>query len=329
MAQTNQLINLLINFLVYSDASSTTTPVLRDIDYSRQFTGVPGGNSFSRKFTIPPSDSLTIVDNTRSLTQDATTTYTVELVTGSVFRYRHTAGTAPGFRTDRVTSEDATTELTVTVSGDVVRYDFTGGTAPTFSAAGTVVGDTFVVETDSPFNTLNEGTFTVVTVGSDFVEVLNSNGVAEGAIVLGADIGGTIPPISVFSAAGVQIGDQDRIVDTAFNIENRGIFTVTAVTPLYFEIENANPGIPETSITLGSGTGIVFYPDIFKWLYVEADQKVSVRVNADTSDNFELEPIVAADPLNVGVWITRIGVFSLVIANNGLLSANVKIKMVE
>lgn len=327
MAQ--QLINVLLNILAYSDGSSSTRPDLKDVDYNRQLVGIPTGNSFSRRFRIPAGEVLDVVNNTRSISQDATTVYTVERVKGNTYRYRHTSGTAPAFRTHRVTSEDATTEITVTKSGDVVRYDHTGGTAPDFSGSGVVVGDHLLIEEDGPFNSLNEGTFVIVSVGSDFVEVLNSSGVAEGPITLGADIDGTLPPLDVFSASGVQVGDQARVTSTAFNIENRGIFTVSAVSHFYFEVENGNPGIPETSITLGSADGITFYPDIFKWLYIEADQKVSVRVNGDSSDNFELEPPVAGDAQNIAPYLQRGGVYSLSIANNGLEAAEVKVFLAE
>jgi hypothetical protein len=323
-----QFINVLLNFLVYSDGQASSSPQLKDIDYNRQLTGKQTGNSFSRRFEIPAAGSLSIVDNTRTISGSGTTQFDVELVTGNVYRYINTGGTALGLKTHRATTEDATTQFTVTKVGDVVRYDHTGGTAPGFSGASVAVGDILTVEEGSPFNVLNEGVFTIVTVGVDFVEVLNSSGVAEGPITLGAPVGNLPSMIEVSAPDEVQVGDQVNITNTAFNIENRGIFTVTAVTPFYFEVENGNPGIPETGLVAGV-TGLVFYPDIFKWLYIESDQKVSVRVNGNTSDDFEIEPLVAANPDEVGVYLQRGGVFSLTIANNGLTPANVKVSMAE
>ena len=93
-----QLINILLNLLIYSDGKQSSAPSLRDVDYNRQLIGIPTGNSFTQRFSIPPASTLTVADMARTLTQDATTEYTVELVEGSTFRYRHTAGTSPGLR---------------------------------------------------------------------------------------------------------------------------------------------------------------------------------------------------------------------------------------
>jgi hypothetical protein len=323
-----QTANVFVTFTIYSDDEESNDPKLRDINYRREFNNIATDNSFSRRFNIAPSDSLTVVQTARSLTQDATTAYIVELVEDNTWRFRHDSGTAPGFRTDRATTEDATTEITVTKSGDVVRYDHTSGTAPTFTASGVIVGDIITIERDGPFNTLNEGVFTVVTVGSDFVEVINASGVAEGPIVLGAPIGGTLPVIDVYSAAGVQLQDQVRIAATAFNIQNRGTFNVTAVTPLYFEFENTD-GVPEGPTVIGAAAGIVFFPDIFKWIYLEAEQTIIVRLNGDTGDSNEIEPIKDGDRNLPGVMLKRGSVWQLELVNNGLQTAPVKVALGE
>jgi len=326
---TNQLSNVIINFLVYDDGAQTNNPKLRSVDWYRQYIGVPTGNSFGRSFDVPPSSTLQVVTTARTLSQDATTQYTVSLSTGYVYRWLFAAGTDPVLRTHRASSQAASTVFNVTRSGDVVRYTFSGvGTDPNFAAGGVVVGDGVTIEVGSPFNALNEGTFTVVTVTDDYFEVVNANGVAETGIVLGALIGG-VAPMDIYSSTGVQIGDNARITSIAFNIENRGDFQVSAVTSKYFEISNGNPGIPQGPIAVGSATGIVFYPDIYQWCYIESDQKVSIRINADTSDNVVIEPISTVVPTMPGVYLQRGGIYKLEIANNGIASAQVKVALAE
>jgi len=319
----------MVNFLIHSDGAETNDPQLRDIDYARKLLNIQTGNPLTRRFTIPPQSIVKVMQTARTLTQDLTTGYTVTLKAGSTYRYAHSAGTSPGLRTQRTIAYDALTEFDVTKVGDVVRYMWNGtGADPNFALNGVVVGDVFHIEAGGNFNPLNEGSFTVVTVVDDYVEVLNANGVPENAIAAGPNISSAIP-IDYFSAAGVQVADQVKITDSAFNIENRGIFTVTAVTSTYFEISNGNPGIPEGPVVLANTGGIVFYPEIFMWTYIEADQKVSVRLNGDTSDNVEMEPVIAGDQQQVAVFLHRGGVFQLELANNGINSADVKIVLAE
>ena len=325
----DQLLNLLVNFLVYSDGAPSNSPKLRDVDYARQLVSIPTGNSYSQRMMISPQSSQLIMQTQRSLTQDATTQYTVSLISGSTYRFRHSGGTNPTLRTKRSFTFSALTEFDVSKVGDIIRYTWNGtGVDPNFATNGVIVGDVVHILTGTPFNSLNQGTFTVVGVTDDWFEVLNSSGVPEITIALGPNID-SVPPMSIYSAAGVQVGDQARIVATAFNVENRGIFTITEVTSEYFELSNGNPGIPEGPITLGAANGIVFYPDVYKWLYIEADQKVSIRINGDTSDNVELEPVIAADPSAPAVYLQRGGVFKLEIANNGVKTASVKVALAE
>ena len=328
----NQLANVLVNFLVYSDGAQTNNPKMRDCDFFRQFIAVPTGNSFGRTFDIPASSNLVVVTTVRTLSQDATTQYTVSFKTGSGYTYRflHVGGTNPVLRTHRASALAASTVFNVTRVGDVVRYTWSGvGTDPNFVSTGSVVyGDEVTIEPFTLFNVLNQGPFIIVNVTDDYFEVVNPNGVAETGIVLGASSGGVVP-MDIYSAAGIQVFDSVRISDTRFNIENRGDFEVSAVTSSYFEVSNGNPGIPQGPITLQTASGIVFYPDIYKWLYLESDQKVSVRINGDTSDNVVIEPVTTVIPPMPGVYLQGGGIYKLEIMNNGIATAQVKVALAE
>jgi len=169
-----------------------------------------------------------------------------------------------------------------------------------------------------------------VTVATTYLEVLSvaDDGVAEGPITAGVR-GDSLPPVSVFSAAGVQIDDEALISSTAFNVENRGAQEVVKVTSNYFDVMNAAPGIPEGPIIIGAADGIVFYPSVWKWLYLESDQKISVRINGDTSDRVQVEPIEPGNRDQAGLFLQRGQVYSLTIANNGITPADCKVILAE
>jgi hypothetical protein len=325
----NQLANIIINFLVYSDGSQSNNPKLRDIDYFRQFVAIPAGNPFSRRFDIPPGSTLSVIQTARDLDQDATTQYKVSLTTGFFYRWLFTGvGTNPLLREHRDTPMDETTEFDVSKSGDVIRYTAVGGTLPAFVASGVVVGDGVTIQPFSPFNDLNKGTFTIVSIGSDFFEVVNASGTAESGIVLGLPDTNGILPMDIYSFEGVQVSDNVRITSTGFSVENRGDFEVQEVTSQYFVVSNGNPGVEQTAV-VGAVGDIVFYPDIYSWCYIESDKRVSVRINSDTSDNVQIEPRTSVIPPMPGVYLQSGGVFKLVIANNGLETAQVKVALVE
>lgn len=322
-------LNVLVSFLAYDDATETNNPRIRLSDISRQLVSMPTDNTFSRSFDVGPATSKSIASTLRPLSQDATTQYTVSLISGSTYRWLYAAGTNPILRTKRTFAFDVLSQYNVTKTGSVVRYTHNGtGTAPDFVANGVVVGDVVHIQAGGNFNILNTGTFTIVTVAASYIEVVNSAGVAEISIALGANINGA-SPMCIYSAAGVQIGDQVLITSTAFNSENRGVYAVTEVTAEFFELSNGNPGIPEGPIAVGSASGIVFYDDIYAWLYLESDQDISVRINNDTSDNIVVKPVVEGDVDQPGVFLFRGGIYKLDVANNGNTTAKVKVALAE
>ena len=336
-----QLLNLFLKLQVFEGPKPTLDPKRRSPDWDRQWEGIPTGQSFDREVLIPPATVQMIATTARMVFQDTTTEYTITQPNPAVnsFRWAWVGGTNPLLRTARAIAVDASTQITVTRSGNVVRYTATGGTLPTLTSV--LVGDSINIEPTtvggdtSPFNVLNQGVFTIVTVnsGSHYVEVLNTNGVPEGPIVLGTRVIDGFPPLTMFSAAGVQVADTAHVIDPAFNIENRTDLQITNVTALYFDVLNAL-GIPEGPITLTSASGIVFYPSLWNWLYAETDQLVSMRVNADTSDNSLIEPVPTGPPEeddrpSVGVYLKHGGVYSVTVANNGLYTAKVKVTLAE
>ena len=326
----NQFLNVLINILGYSDSAVTTNPLLRDTDYKRQFIGIPTASSFSQRLAIPAQTFMTVASTARALSQDATTQYKIDLYQNNTFRFSWAGGTNPAIKTKRSVTYSNATTFTLTKVGNIITYTWAGaGVDPNFAANGVVAGDIFHIEVGGNFNPANSGSFVIVGVADSYVEIINPDGVEETAIALGAVVDGLWSPLQIFKNDGVQVGDNVSITSTSFNVNNRGIYTIINATSEYFEIENGLPGVPEGPFAIGSASAIAFYSDIFKFTYIESDQTVSVRINGDGSDRVQIEPVEPADPLNVGFYLQRGGVWSLVIANNSNTTANVKVALCE
>jgi hypothetical protein len=322
-----QQLNLGLKLVVYSDSQTTTNPKLKDVDYDRQIAGVVTDGLFSKRYSnIAPGASVSVASTTRATSVNANTQWTVTLVSDNTYRYRWTGGTDPVLRTVRAIGGDATTQWTVTINGPVVRYTASAGTAPSF---GTVqVGDNLLIETGGPFNVVNTGLFVVLGTGSSYIEISNPSGVAEGPILTGTLVSG-LPVISVFSNGPVEVGDEVRIKTTVpFNVSNVGAFKITRVTSKYFDVQNPTPGYPEGPITTTDSTGVIFYPSLYKWAFIESDQRVTVRFNDDTTDNVQVDPIVAGTD-QPGILLMRGVVYSLSIVNRALVTANVKVVLSE
>lgn len=324
----------LLNFLIYSDPERTNNPRLRDVDYKRMFTGIPAGNYDSRKIVVQPGSTVTVAQTNRTTTFGVSTVFTVANASDSTylnrFRYVYVSGTGPGFRTRRSTSVDSTTQFNVTKNGSLITFAHSGtGTAPNFASV--TVGDYLTVERGGPFNDANVGVFQVVAVpSSTSVTVKNADGYAENSITLGSNIDGLYMPFDIYSASGVQINDEVRITASVFNPENRGTFKVLGITPSYFEIENNNPGISESGLTIGDSLGFVFYPNIYEWVYLEANQDLIVRFNEDTASTaMKLVTITPNDDSATSVFLGRIETYRIEVYNNGTSEAYLKFVLSE
>ena len=324
------LMTVLINLLVYSDSIDNNQPLLRDLDYNRQLKGLNTTNSFSKRLLLQPGASEIVVNTARSLSQDATTAYSVYLYSGNTFRFMFAGGTNPILRTKRSVAYSSVTDYIITKVGNVVRYTWgTTGVNPNFIVNGVTVGDWLLIEEGGNFNALNSGMYSIVTVAANYIEIINPDGVTEGPIALGTVIGGLYSPFQIFANDGVEDGDDIQISSTAFSIENRGVYQITRSTAEYFEVMNGNPGIPEGPITIGSATGLVFYPSIYSWIYVESDRNVSLRLNADTSNNTVITPYVEGDPDKVGLVLMRVEAWAVKLVNVDSVAANIKVFLSE
>lgn len=310
------ILNLQINTLAYKDARPSNNPSIRAFDYSFKLLGLTVERARSEDFIIAPGETRTIFDGTRTTSMDNTTAFDVSQLDPSVntYRFSHSGGTAPAFRTDRVPAIDNTSTFGVTVNGPLMTITNTGGTA--LDTSNVQVGDQLKIENGAGFNPANSGRFTVLAKTSNSLTVQNLNAAAESVTI--ADF----TKFMVYSAGGssnqVQISDK-VVISAGFSPASQGTYDITEVTPGYFEISVAAPnGLPlETGIASGTA-GMVFYSSAKRFLMIAAQQKCSVRNNADTSDNTVIEPVEVNNPEKPGIYLKQGTTYSLVVKNLSL-----------
>lgn len=293
------LINVSLNLTAYADEPKTVNPLVKFADYSWSMLGMPTGLPKQVNIKLSPGESKQIVSTARSLTFNNLTSFDITqdadgITTKLVGDF--------GARTARADG-DGTTQWAITVSNKLVTMTFTGtGTAPTFG--GMVAGDGITLGTG--FNALNQGSFTIVKVGANYVQFVNALGQTETVAA----------QAQIYSSGPVQVGDILDLQSSQFVFPNRGQFEITEVTDSYVKFKNAN-AVPESGIT-GVTSGLVIYTESYKWMLMAFDRKVQIQFNNDASTGCEVEPPVEEDlAQNPGLLLKRGKVFELTLTNPG------------
>jgi len=295
------LLNVSLNLVAYADAPSSINPQVKHADLKWSLLGLPTDNPKQVPIHLSPGESSTVMSVARALSFTVGTSFSVLQVAGTT--NAQLVGDF-GARTAR-SDGDGTTEWALTKVNKLVTLTWTTvGTAPVF--AGMSAGDGITLGTG--FNVLNQGDFTIVRVGADFVEFENEIATNETVTV----------QAEIYSSGPVQVGDTLDLTDVAFSFPNRGQFIITRVTDALVEFSNPD-SIPESGITGVTATGLVIYPDIFKWMLMAVDRKVVVKLNGDTGTGNEVEPPTDGDIVNSpGLFLKRGKVFQVDMENTGL-----------
>lgn len=298
------LINVSLNVVSYADTPVSVNPQVKHADYAWSLLGFPTDNPKQVPINLAPGESATVMSTARSISFTGATSFEIAQVAATT--NAQLIG-AYGARTARADG-DATTEWAITKSNKLIRMTHTGtGTAPTFG--GMSAGDGLTLGTG--FSALNQGDYTIVKVGVDFVEFEHESGVAE-TIAAQAEI---------YSSGPVQVGDTLDLTDTAFAFPNRGQFIITRVTDALVEFSNPD-AVPESGITGVVATGLVIYPDVFKWMLMAVEHRVVVKLNGDTGSGVEVEPPSEGDLVETpGLFLKRGKVYQVDIENPGLTTA--------
>lgn len=295
------LINVSFNLVAYADTPSNINPQVKHADYKWSLLGLPTDNPKQVPISLSPGESSTVMTIARTLSFTGGTSFSIVQVAGTT--NAQLVGDF-GARTAR-SDGDGTTEWALVRTNKLVRMTYTTtGTAPVFG--GMVTGDGVTVGTG--FNALNQGDFTIVRVGADFIEYENEIATDE-----------TITAqLEIYSSGPVQVGDKLDLTDPAFSFSNQGIFDILRVTDSFVEFSNPDI-VPESGITGVTATGLVIYPDAFKWMLMALDRRIIVKLNGDTGTGTEVEPPVDGDIVNnPGLFLKRGKVFQVDVENPGL-----------
>jgi hypothetical protein len=326
-------LNLDIGILAYEDQPITSAPQRRPIDWLRSFRGLsirsPGTNTAVP--TIPPGGSATLLQGERTITADNSTTYalTQSLLSGQQYFLSWTAGTAPGFRTDRGLTLSGSTLTVTPQANQSVIFSITAGGG---SFAAVQVGDQVFIPgittgvAPGPFNPLNEGLWVVLSVTSSTAIVLarlpNSTLAQFGQT--GAVVTDNLQ-FQAFSAAGVQVGDEvDISAGATLPSPLVNTFEIVGVTAQQLTLVSTAP-LPLVTAFIPTAAGLTVYSQAFNFLYIEADQPCVVQANGDTGNTQRLDPVQAsqcwcsngASPL-VGVYLKTGPTWELTVVNRSV-----------
>lgn len=320
-------LNVQHTILSFDDDKAAGNPLRRFIDWTRRGLGIAVENPLDRSYTIPAGGSLIVFDGTYATTQDGTTTFAVSKVANkaNTYRFSVTAGTSPGLCLDRAIDLSGT-DVTMTPNGDAT-LTMTASAGTPF--AGVVIGDSIFIPGTSTgdaalFSPANEGAWTVLVNGGAALVLGRPgaySGYAETVAVTAA------AQVLAFSTATVQIGDSVDVT-SGFAPAILGTYTISQVTPGYFEVTSAK-GIPAQAGVLPGATGIKFYAGLKRWVRVEVDQEAVVRFNGDASNLNRVTPVAPGDKEQTG-WLDKFGpVYSLVIVNRASVAMKALVQSAE
>jgi hypothetical protein len=318
--------------LTYQDQGINSNPSKTYTDWSRT-TLLSVENPKENRYVVDPGDTLSVFSGIRSTSISGTTEFllTISPLSSDVYRFTwDTVGTNPAFRVNRnLTCNTHTLTLAVNINQTV---SLTSSNAGDFSAV--VVGDTIFIpgvstgDIASPFNSLNEGYWQVI--GKDgpgtVLQMIRPTGTSFSAYAQ-AVLQTTNLQILAYSAAGVQVNDKVNI-SAGFSTPVLRTFTVSAVTPTWFEVVSTDP-LPVIETAVPTAAGMIFYSTAKQFIKVEADQECVLRMNGDTSDYMRLSPWAAGDPDQVSEFVKVGPTWSLDVVNKSTASLNVLIISVE
>ncbi len=321
------LMRMLVQLLAYDDASPTSAPRRRSVDWTRLLQDVTVGRPAEREYDLQPLEEKTIWDGTRTTSFDETTELTLALSTLAADRYRLSwtgNGTNPEFRIDREFNAgscdiafEVNANATVTVSANVG--------APNF--ADVEIGDTVLVpglatgDPDGPFDSLNVGYWIVLATTEDTFTMRRPTGESFS----GETEQVTVPTnldLQVFSSDRVQVGDTVQI-SAGFAQSARRAYQVQAVTTTTLDIQCSEAIAEEEEIVPGADSFAV-YSDAKHYVYIETTGDCVARFNGNTGDHDAFAPTVAEDgTVQPGMLLKTGTAWKLVLVNKSGASITV------
>ncbi len=313
--------------LMFDDTPSNRNPLRRHADWQQNVQALPVlGPQGPRDYTLAPGEELTLFNGTRSLTANGSTEYDLALSVLDSSRYRLTwtgTGSAPGFRTARVVAVGGGNLIIAVQTNDTILV--TSSLGAVFGAV--MVGDDVLfpgVATGDPavFDPLNEGLWTVLAAAAGQLQLARKPGTAFSAtsetVALTDD-----DQVLVFSAAGTQVDDLVDLV-AGFSASALRAYPVAAVTAKWIEFTSTLPLAEETVVPGVSGLKV--YSDAKRFVYLETNQEVAVKLNGNTGETDRVEPL----PDGSNGWFEKVGTtYSLAVKNRSTATATVTLISAE
>lgn len=304
-------LNILTSIFSYEDDNPTNNPSKAMVRWTTDLQGIEIKEPKSETVKLAPNQIKSIFSGMATLSDDISTTYDITLKPSTTNTYviMHNGGTAPEFRTFRAIASDATTEVDVTKNGPLITFEAVAGTLWDLSSV--LAGDE--VRIGGVFNLANQGKFKVLSKTPTSFTVENSNGAAEAGIQLGIAFSSQV---KIYSSSGVQIGDKVDI-QSDFSSVSFGTYEITDVSFEYIEVFSPK-ALPEE---IGVQTNLNIYTNQKKFLYIESDKKISIKINGVVSN--KIEPIQFGTKQKPGIFLNTGSVYSLEIENKSIDTATV------
>jgi hypothetical protein len=309
--------------LAFGDPTTTSNPRLKYVDWNQHLDNYSVQNPKSEVFTVPSGVQQSLFSGTRVTTLDATTAFNLTLnpLNTTTYRFTWVAGTNPGFSVNRGL---AFSGFIITVTSN------TNGTS-TFVASGgsfaaLLVGDTVFIpgistgDPAGPFNPLNEGFWTVLSVTPSTIIMSRFPGVVFNSISEAVTQTSNTNIVG-YSSAGVQTGDGVDII-AGFSLPVLKGYKLLTITPTFFEV-TSTLALPLAAGVMPTAAGMVFYAFAKRFVLVEVDQEASIQLNGDLGQTQRISPWVAADPLQVGVYVKAGIAWSLAVTNRSTSNMSV------
>lgn len=302
--------------VAYSDPVATANPSKRHVDWSRKVQSIPVSQPTSTQHVLEPGEVRELFSGTRALTVDSTTELELVSKGNSKYELRHVGGTAPGFRTARPLLIDGL-DITVEVNNNATAsFSVPAEAAEPFGAV--TPGDTLHVA-GSSFSPLNRGHWQVLSKSHNKLVVRRF----PGEIFEGLSEAGVRPApgeLTVFSSTGVQPEDKVAFGD-GFAPMTQRTFTVTDVTATTLKFVSTD-SLPEETVI---GGDVSIYKDAKRYVRIEVNGEVVVRVNGDTQGRLVVSPLDLPDGERLG-WADICGpIYALIVENREVSPVTVNI----
>ena len=304
-------LNILLSLNGYEDENPVNNPSKNNFKWTQDYQGIDIKEPESNSLKLSAGQSKMLFSGSAVLSDDITTTYdlTLKPSTSNTYIILHNSGTAPIFRTPRSIASDATTEVTVSKNGPLLTFTAVAGTV--WNLASVQIGDE--VRIGGVFNVSNQGKSKILSKTSTSFTVDLASGVSEGPIVLGITFANQV---QIYSSVGVQIGDKLDI-NAAFSSVSFGTYEITDVASNYIEIFSSKALPAEISVL----TRLSIYTSQKKFVYLESDKKLAVKINGIMSNM--VEPIQLGTKQKSGMYLNTASIYSLEIENKSSETANI------